>query len=56
MSTHKRWILVLMCLLGAISCYIYGLPQGSVVFLGLGMLFEATFWVGVSRRRRKNTK
>ncbi|WP_237067520.1 hypothetical protein [Microbulbifer guangxiensis] len=56
MSTHKRWILVLMCLLGAISCYIYGLPQGSAVFLGLGMLFEATFWVGVSRRRRKERK
>ncbi|WP_345549080.1 hypothetical protein [Microbulbifer aestuariivivens] len=54
MSTHKRWLLVLMCLLGAISCYIYGLPQGSGVFLALGMLFEAGFWVGASRRRRES--
>lgn len=52
MNTLTRWAVLAIFLLGAIACYVFGVPKGGVVFLVLGLIFEALFWCGVFGRKR----
>ena len=47
MGFIKRFVFVLVCLFAAIACYAFGIPQGGVVFLVAGLVFEGLFWFGL---------
>lgn len=52
MKLSKRFIITVLCLLAAISCYLFGAPTGGALFLILGMVFEGVFWIRVFRRTK----
>lgn len=43
----KRLGLMLLFIVGAIACYTQGASSGFAVFIGLGVLLELGFWLGV---------
>lgn len=49
-----RVTVVLVCFIGAVACYLKGVPEGGAVFFLLGLLFELGFWGGLfgSKKRR----
>lgn len=52
MKSFKRFIFTALCLLAAISCYLFGVPAGGVLFLILGFVLEVIFWTRVFRRTK----
>jgi len=54
MKSPKRLIITILCLLAAITCYLFGVEAGGALFLVLGMVFEGIFWVRVFRRSKAN--
>lgn len=53
MKTLKRILFTLVCFFAAIACYTFGIPQGGVLFLLLGLGFEVLFWFGVFGNKPK---
>ncbi len=47
MGFIKRVLITVLCFFVAIACYVFGIPAGGVIFLILGLAFEAMFWLGV---------
>ncbi|MFS1702169.1 hypothetical protein [Aestuariibacter sp. GS-14] len=41
----KRWIVLAVCLLGALACYTLGFQEGSFVVIGVGVALELAFWL-----------
>lgn len=52
LKTLIRILIAIAFLAAAIICYIFGAPAGGVLFLILGLVFEATFW-GLLLRKNK---
>ena len=52
MKSIKRFIVTALCLLAAVSCYLFGVPIGGALFLILGLSFEGIFWIRVFRRNK----
>lgn len=48
---HKRRILLLL-IIGAITCYLLGYYGGAATFLIVGALFEIAFWIGVFHTKK----
>jgi len=47
MKFFKRMLITVLCFFAAIACYVFGIPAGGMVFLILGLIFEAMFWFGI---------
>lgn len=52
MRSFKRFVVTALCLLAAVTCYLFGVPAGGVLFLILGFVFEVIFWARVFRRTK----
>ena len=53
MDFLKRVLITVFFLFTAIACYVFGIPAGGVIFLVLGVAFEAMFWVGIFGKKSK---
>jgi mannose/fructose/N-acetylgalactosamine-specific phosphotransferase system component IID len=53
MSAIIKWIILLVLISIAISFYSYGNSTGMFIFIVLGVLFEAAFWLKLSNRKKK---
>ena len=53
MNNKIRIVIVGLCLLAAVICYVFGVPAGGGVFIVLGLLFETLFWIGLLRVKNK---
>ena len=48
----KHHVPTILCLLGALLCYLVGMMSGAATFFAAGFVFEAVFWVRFLRRLR----
>ncbi|WP_420591342.1 hypothetical protein [Bacterioplanoides sp.] len=53
MEFIKRFVFVIVCLFAAIACYTFGIPQGGVLFLIAGLVFEGLFWFGLVGKKKQ---
>lgn len=49
-----RVTVVLACFIGAVACYLKGVPAGGAIFLLLGLMLELGFWAGVFGRKKRS--
>ncbi|MDC8832029.1 hypothetical protein [Alteromonas gilva] len=49
----RRWILLLVCLIGAVICYLIGFGRGIFVIAAFGIVLELAFWLNVIKGRPK---
>ena len=47
MKLLTRLLVLIGCFFAAIACYVFAIPAGGAIFLGIGLIFEAFFWVGL---------
>jgi hypothetical protein len=47
MNTFKKWLILILLLLGAAVSYGSGFSEGAVGFIILGAVFELSFWFGL---------
>ncbi len=52
MTRMYRVIVAITCLIGAIACYVSGVPTGGAIFLALGLTLESLFWIGLVGRKK----
>lgn len=51
-SMFKKRPVILACLLtAAVACYGLGMTLGASVLIGIGVLLELSFWVGLFRKK-----
>ncbi len=48
-----RYLVTFACLLAALGFYAAGMATGIVLFAGVGVLAEGTFWYRLFRRKRR---
>lgn len=53
MRILTRTLTAVFCLFAAIACYVFGVPVGGAIFIVLGVIFEAMFWIGVFGQRKR---
>jgi hypothetical protein len=53
MKTFLRFLLALVFLAIAIACYSRGFASGAFVFVLLGIVFEAAFWLRLFPMKRR---
>ncbi|WP_193747516.1 hypothetical protein [Cellvibrio sp. OA-2007] len=53
MNPILRAAVIVVCLVAAIGCYVFGIPVGGVAFLVAGIIFEAMFWLGIFGKWKK---
>lgn len=53
MRILTRTLTAVFCLFAAIACYVFGVPVGGAIFIVLGVIFEALFWIGVFSQRKR---
>ncbi|UTF58977.1 hypothetical protein [Gilvimarinus sp. DA14] len=56
MKLMTRLLILIGCFFGAIACYVFGIPAGGAIFLGIGLIFEALFWTGLFSLADKKNK
>lgn len=49
-----RVTVVLACFIGAVACYLKGVPAGGAIFFLLGLMLELGFWAGVFGRKKRS--
>ncbi|WP_412970771.1 hypothetical protein [Glaciecola sp. MF2-115] len=55
MNTITKWLILLALIFIAISFYSYGNSTGMFIFIILGFLFEAAFWLKLFNRKKKRS-
>ncbi len=53
MKFIKRVLISVLCFFAAITCYVFGIPTGGVIFFIIGLAFEAMFWLGIFGKKKK---
>ncbi len=47
-----KHLITLLSLIAAVVAYIIGTATGAIIFLGLGVIFEAVFWARLFRYQK----
>jgi len=55
MKSSTRWATLIVILLIALSCYLYGSTTGMMAFIIAGALFELAFWIGLFSSDKKTS-
>ena len=53
MKTIIRLLMAVLFIIAALSSYSFGNQTGSFIFIILGFLFEAAFWLNLFPRNKK---
>lgn len=54
MNGITRWVILIILIVSAITCYAYGNSTGVWGFVIVGAIFELAFWFGVFSKKEKS--
>ncbi len=56
MNIFYKWVILAALLFSAIASYSYGFSHGVFIFVGLGMILELAFWLGLFGKKQYSSK